>query len=175
MAASTQWTSTVTGRTKTDSDAADIDRAGRGGARWLRGIAFDGETIYIAASDELPAGTHNAQPFRNGVLFNDSKADRLRSVDHGNSNEDRAMAVPKYSMCELENAEFDDRVARQGFARGLAVISETVVAGGSSPSTVVVYDLAGSQRLVSVNISMDIRNAIHGGGLAVRLNPPNRR
>lgn len=127
----------------------------------IRGMAhFNGKTLSMSA--ELPAGTHNAQPFRNGVLFNDSRAHRLRYVDHENSNEDRAMAVPKYPKCELENAELDDRVARQGFARGLAVISEAVVAGGSSPSTVVVYDLARSQRVVSVNLSMDIRNAIHG-------------
>jgi len=36
------------------------------------------------------------------------------------------------------------------------------VAGGSSPSTVSVYDLAANQRLLSVNLTMDIRNAIHG-------------
>ena len=73
------------------------------------------------------------------------------------------MAVPKYAQKDLRHAEFDDgRVARQGFARGLAVVSDSVVAGGSSPSTVVVYNLAGNRRLVSVNLSMDVRNAIHG-------------
>ena len=127
----------------------------------IRGMAhFNGKTLSISA--KLPAGTHNAQPFRNGVLFNDTKADQLRYIDHEDVVEDRAMAVPKYSPRELLNAELDDQVARQGFARGLAVISETVVAGGSSPSTVVVYDLAGSCRLASVNLSMDVRNAIHG-------------
>jgi hypothetical protein len=42
------------------------------------------------------------------------------------------------------------------------VLSPTVVAGGSSPSTVSVYDLAANQRVLSVNLSMDVRNAIHG-------------
>lgn len=122
---------------------------------------FNGTTLSMSA--ELPAGTHNAQPFRNGVLFNDSEADRLRYAGRGDGSEDRAMAVPRYSPRELLNAEFDDgHVARQGFARGLAVISESVVAGGSSPSTVVVYDFAGNRRLMSVNLSMDVRNAIHG-------------
>jgi hypothetical protein len=37
-----------------------------------------------------------------------------------------------------------------------------VVAGGSSPSTVTVYDLADNRRLLSVNLTMDVRNAIHG-------------
>ena len=70
---------------------------------------------------------------------------------------------PQIPLKDLQNPEFDDgHIARQGFARGLAVVSDSVVAGGSSPSTVVVYDLAGNRRLVSVNLSMDVRNAIHG-------------
>ena len=124
-------------------------------------VHFNGTTLAMSA--ELPAGTHNAQPFRNGVLFNDSEADQLRYAGRGDASEDRAMAVPKYSPRALENAEFDDgHVARQGFARGLAVVSDSVMAGGSSPSTVVVYDLAGNRQLLSVNLSMDVRNAIHG-------------
>ena len=124
-------------------------------------VHFNGTTLAMSA--ELPAGTHNAQPFRNGVLFNDSEADRLRYAGRGDGTEDRAMAVPRYALKDLQNPEFDDgHIARQGFARGLAVLSDSVVAGGSSPSTVVVYDLAGNRRLVSVNLSMDVRNAIHG-------------
>lgn len=124
-------------------------------------VHFNGTTLAMGA--ELPAGTHNAQPFRNGVLFNDSEADRLRYAGRGDGTEDRAMAVPKYAQRDLRNTEFGDgQVARQGFARGLAVISDSVVGGGSSPSTVVVYDLAANRRLVTVNLSMDIRNAIHG-------------
>jgi len=53
-------------------------------------------------------------------------------------------------------------LARQGFARGLAVVSDSLVAGGSSPSTVTLYDLASNQRVMSVNLTMDVRNAIHG-------------
>ena len=43
-----------------------------------------------------------------------------------------------------------------------AVTPNGVSAGGSSPSTVSVYDLAANQRVMSVNLSMDVRNAIHG-------------
>jgi hypothetical protein len=56
----------------------------------------------------------------------------------------------------------DGRLARQGFARGLCVLSDSVVAGGSSPSTVTLYDLAANKRLLSVNLTLDVRNAIHG-------------
>ena len=40
-----------------DWNKADIDWQGRGWDRGLRGIAFDGEVVYIAASDELFAYT----------------------------------------------------------------------------------------------------------------------
>ncbi|MDE0056187.1 MAG: hypothetical protein OXT64_18300 [Gammaproteobacteria bacterium] len=124
-------------------------------------VHFNGRALAMSA--ELPAGTHNAQPFRNGVVFNDSEADRLRYAGRGDGREDRAMPVPKYALRDLQGSQFDDgHIARQGFARGLAVVSDSVVAGGSSPSTVGVYDLAGNHRLVSVNLSMDVRNAIHG-------------
>ena len=73
------------------------------------------------------------------------------------------MLVPHYPDEQLLNRDMDtSEVARQGFARGLCVLSDSVVAGGSSPSTVSVYDLCGNERLLSVNITMDVRNAIHG-------------
>ena len=40
-----------------DWDKTDIDWQGRGWDRGLRGIAFDGATVYVAASDELFAYT----------------------------------------------------------------------------------------------------------------------
>jgi hypothetical protein len=42
------------------------------------------------------------------------------------------------------------------------VLSGRVVAGGSSPSTITLYDLKESRQLMSVNLTRDIRNAIHG-------------
>ena len=121
-------------------------------------LHFNGAAVRMAA--ELPPGTHNARPFRDGVLFNDSEADVLRYAGRDGS-EDRALAVPKYRPRELAHANAGG-VARQGFARGLCVLSNTVVAGGSSPSTVTVYDLAANRQVLRANLSMDVRNAIHG-------------
>jgi hypothetical protein len=42
------------------------------------------------------------------------------------------------------------------------VIDDRFIAGGSSPSTVTLYDLQSKQMVASVNVTMDIRNAIHG-------------
>jgi hypothetical protein len=124
-------------------------------------LLFNGKQVQMAA--ELPAGSHNAQPFRDGVLFNDSESDALRYAGRGEGLEDRAMRVPRYEPARLQNQDLDQsQVARQGFARGLCVLSDTVVAGGSSPSTVSVYDLKANERLLSVNLTLDVRNAIHG-------------
>ena len=73
------------------------------------------------------------------------------------------MRVPRYPVEALLNRDLDQsRVARQGFARGLTVLSDTVGAGGASPSTVSIYDLRQNERVLSVNLTMDVRNAIHG-------------
>jgi hypothetical protein len=132
-----------------------------GGTRTGGMLHFNGRTVLMAA--ELPPGTHNARPFRDCVLFNDTCVDRLRYCGRGEGEEDRAFAVPKYAAGDLTHTKLDDsRIARQGFARGLCLLSPTVVAGGSSPSTIALYDLATNMQLMSVNLTMDIRNAIHG-------------
>jgi len=136
------------------------------GGMYLSGLRTGGMLLYsgkrITMAVELPPGTHNARPFRNGVLFNDTEAGTLRYSSR-DDREDRIMKVPTYDPDTLTYRDADaSGIARQGFARGLCVISETIVAGGSSPSTVTVYDLKGNEMLVSVNLTRDIRNAIHG-------------
>ncbi len=124
-------------------------------------LHFNGKRINMAV--EMPPGTHNAQPFRDGVLFNDSTDDVLRYTGRGEGEEDRAMAMPKYDPAKLQHMDAADRqVARPGFARGLCVLSDRVVAGGSSPSTITLYNLQANEMLLSVNLSTDVRNAIHG-------------
>jgi len=131
-----------------------------GGLRTGGMLHFNGKTVQMSA--ELPPGSHNTQPFRDGVLFNDSVADALRYCGRRDDREDRAMSVPAYDPGKLQHRDMDESgIARQGFARGLCVLSDSVVAGGS-PSTISVYDLAANERLLSVNLTMDVRNAIHG-------------
>jgi hypothetical protein len=109
----------------------------------------------------LPAGTHNAQPWQGGVLFNDTRSDAVRYVPR--DGQQCAFRVKTYPEDQIESAGMDDsKIARQGFGRGLCVISDRLVAAGSSPSTITIYDVQTRQVVGSVNLSMDIRNAIHG-------------
>lgn len=124
-------------------------------------LYFNGKSISMSA--ELPIGSHNAQPFRDGVLFNDSHDSVLRYSGRGEGEEDRAMAIPRHDPKIQRHKEWaDDQALQPGFARGLCVLNDHIVAGGSSPSTVTLYDLAANTTLLSVSLSMDSRNSIHG-------------
>ena len=109
----------------------------------------------------LPAGSHNARPYRDGIIFNDTASDCLRYV--ARTTPHRTFKIPTYDPAELHYAGVDDsKVARQGFGRGLCTYTDRFVVGGSSPSTISLYDLQSGQTVASVNMTMDIRNAIHG-------------
>ncbi len=126
-----------------------------------QGILHIGNGNVVSKMADMPQGLHNARPFRDGVLFNDTASDLVRYV--GRDGTQIALPVPVYDPAELTHTELgDEQVARQGFARGLCVISDRFIAAGSSPSTVTVYDLETASEVTRVNFSMDIRNAIHG-------------
>ncbi|HZW58695.1 MAG TPA: hypothetical protein VFE85_00260 [Woeseiaceae bacterium] len=128
------------------------------GLRTAAMLQFDGRRIRVVCS--LPHGTHNARPFRDGVLFNDSQQDALRFVS---PTAQQAFAVPRYDEALLTHTDLDDsRIARQAFARGLCVLDDGRIAGGSSPSTIALYDLDAARMSMTVTLSMDVRNAVHG-------------
>lgn len=114
----------------------------------------------VSVFAEIPLGAHNAQPFRGGVLLNDTDNDSL--VWHS-AEKHVSIPVPSYPEDSLLFADADQSgVARQAFGRGLCRLSDLIVAGGSSPTTVSVYDLEAGRCLKSINLSMDVRNAAHG-------------
>jgi hypothetical protein len=135
------------------------------------GVSFSGlntRALLALSSDlsiseicSLPRGCHNAMPHGTGVLFNDTAADVVRYVPRSAAS--IAVPVPVYPEEQLEYQGVDDsRVARQGFGRGLCPIGTHLVAAGSSPSTISIIDLTQGRTVSAVNLTMDIRNAIHG-------------
>ena len=108
-----------------------------------------------------PAGAHNARPYREGLLFNDTNNDCVRYVGRDGNN--IAFKIATNDEGDIEFMGIDDsRVARQSFGRGLCPVGDRFVAGGSSPSPICLYNLESNQKVESVNLTMDIRNAIHG-------------
>ena len=121
-------------------------------------LRFDGKGVGVMST--LPGGVHNAQPFQDGVLFNDTRADAVRFESPVTR---KAYRVPRFAEHRLTHTDLDDsRIARQGFGRGLCAIDEHLVAAGSSPSTITLYDLRERRPDKMVNLTMDVRNAIHG-------------
>jgi hypothetical protein len=121
-------------------------------------LKFDGHSIREVAT--LPEGTHNAQPHGDGILFNDSQADAVRFAS---PRAQRVFRVPRYDEHLLTHRDLDDsRIARQAFGRGLCVIEDHLIAAGSSPSTIALHDLDRVKTTMTITLSYDIRNALHG-------------
>ncbi|MDH4111200.1 MAG: hypothetical protein OEV60_00780 [Actinomycetota bacterium] len=108
-----------------------------------------------------PFGTHNTRPFRDGVLFNHTKTDRIAYASR-DGKVLRSVSLPTYRLDALEHADLPSDLARPTFGRGLTVLDDHLIVGGSSPATVAVYDIDAEQMVRSVNITMDVRNAVHG-------------
>ena len=123
-------------------------------------LRIDGK-MQVSEVCSLPAGAHNARPFRDGLLFNDTESGCVRYVSRYGKKQ--AFEVVTYDEGELGFTDVDESdVARQGFGRGLCPVGDRFIAGGSSPSTISLYDLETNQTVGSVNLTMDVRNAIHG-------------
>ncbi len=128
------------------------------GTRCRHLLAISGSKLL--SHTRLPYGTHNARPFRDGVLMNDTRHDRVSYLDGGG----KVISIPikRYDERKLLNSHLPQDNARQAFGRGLAILGEGLIAGGSSPATVSVYDLNASEVVKTINLTMDVRNTIHG-------------
>ena len=98
-------------------------------------LHFNGRAVRMAA--ELPGGAVNARPFRDGVLFNESDSGCLRYSGRGDGREDRAL--------RLSSAR----------TRGLCALSESLVAVGTCPAGLAVFDLARNEEVMRLRISED--------------------
>lgn len=109
----------------------------------------------------VPYGTHNARPYRDGVLFNHTRSDRIAFARRGGEIV-ASLPHPSFPRQELEHGDMPSDLARPYFGRGLAVSGDGLVIGGCSPATITAYSLEPAATVASVNITMDVRNAVHG-------------
>jgi len=116
----------------------------------------------LEADARIPIGTHNARPLGDGSLVNDTLHDR--GIVHYDRRGRRLANWPpiKHDHKDLEMGHLPDRKARAGWARGLCLTDDGLLIGGSSPATIAVYDFHRRQLLRTVNLTRDIRYAVHG-------------
>lgn len=109
----------------------------------------------------VPYSGHNARPFREGILMNDTAEKRAVYLDR-KGNLLHSYPVKIYPIENLKQTQQPKRVAQQGFARGLAILDDNQFVVGSSPATLNVFKFGQSQPIKTIMISQDLRNAIHG-------------
>ena len=123
-------------------------------------ILIDAAGIYRYG--KLPAGTHNARPCNGGLLFNHTAANSIY-MTRRDSTLIKSYPIHIYDEQELENSALPNDHARQGFGRGLCIINDgEIIAAGSSPSTISVYSMKTGKTIKRINLTMDVRHAIHG-------------
>ncbi|HZW10563.1 MAG TPA: hypothetical protein VFF69_11730 [Phycisphaerales bacterium] len=109
----------------------------------------------------VPEWTHNARPYRDGVLYNSTAEDAVCFASRAGEVLKR-FPIPRYPDEQLLHTDLPDDFARQAFARGLIATDEGLIIAGSSPSTVTAWDFDTGRQLATVNFGMDVRNAPHG-------------
>lgn len=109
----------------------------------------------------IPFGTHNTRPHREGVLMNDTKHDAISFSDRKGCSMKR-WNVTRHDETLLINAHLPRDHARQGFCRGLCMTHQGEIVVGSSPATVSMFCHGSRMPVKSLNLSMDVRLAIHG-------------
>jgi hypothetical protein len=109
----------------------------------------------------IPYGSHNARPFREGVILNHTDTDRIVHVSR-KGRVRRSFPLVHYESEHLLHSDLTRDLARQAFGRGLAVVNDGLIVGGSSPATLTAYQFDPPRVLRSINVTMDVRNAVHG-------------
>ncbi len=143
----------------------------------LNHVFYENNTLYISGTridhlmfirDEalhsfakVPKGTHNTRPYKTGILMNDTASDQLAYLTL-NGQRNHYFSIKQYPVEALEMTDLPEDHARQGFGRGLCLTEQGLMIGGSSPATISVYQFDHPQPIKTVNLTMDIRNAIHG-------------
>jgi len=109
-----------------------------------------------------PPMTHNCMVGGGGVVMNSTGRDAA-VIQTPKGELVSSFEYPRYEREELMNADIPGDFARQAFGRGLCLDgSRGLLIAGSSPGTVTAFDLDTGDRVQSVCVTRDLRNAPHG-------------
>jgi len=108
----------------------------------------------------IPFYTHNARPYKNGLLYNHTAFNGVEYIDKKGKSL-KFFKIKEYPNERLLNLNIPKDHVRKSFCRGLCVYKKYIIVG-LSPATISIYKIGEQKPLKTINISMDIRNAIHG-------------
>ncbi|OGO60702.1 MAG: hypothetical protein A2029_15440 [Chloroflexi bacterium RBG_19FT_COMBO_47_9] len=109
----------------------------------------------------LPMGTHNAQLYKSGVIFNWTPMGKV-AYQNLVGGVQATFPIKRYPKAELLNSNLPKDHATQSFGRGLLTTENGLIIGGSSPATISVYQFGSPEAIKTITLTMDVRNAIHG-------------
>lgn len=104
--------------------------------------------------------THNAQPYKDGTIYNIARKHKTIYKDSSDK-EIWVGNTPLYKENEMVDKIQDEAIAIQGYTRGMCLIDDYIIVG-SAPATINVFTLKNSKPLKSIRISKDVRNSICG-------------
>ena len=127
-------------------------------------LHFNGKAVNMSAT--LPRATHNAQPYRDGVLFNDTEANAVRFASRDPELRSVRFRVPAFPVEQLTGMGrgYQQAGYRASFVRARAMRGER------RPDCCRLFALdhftsrrtGSGETALSVTLSTDVRNAIHG-------------
>lgn len=129
-------------------------------------ILFALSTGRVTPYARIPTWTHNARPWRDGIIYNSTGQEHVCFASRDGTIR-AAVGIHMHDPATLTNMNLPSDVARPNFARGLTTwdgdpTRPGILIGGSSPSTVSVFDVDRAERIKTINFGNDVRNAPHG-------------
>lgn len=121
-------------------------------------LSFTKVNLKVQKAFLIERQTHNPTIDDDVLYYNATKAESIVVRDLQTNKEVRIL-VPE---AKIPMSDYDPKLARQRFARGLVRWNKNYYIGGSSPATVTLYDSKSGEAMVSVNISSNNREAVHG-------------
>jgi len=106
----------------------------------------------------IPSKTHNGRFSNGSVYFNNTPTNIVKRVNPL-TNDVLEYHIP--DIVEVEDKINSDQIAKRSFNRGMLFHDDFLIVG-SSPSNITVFDIRSGEFIKQIQLSNDIKNAIHG-------------
>lgn len=106
----------------------------------------------------LPWKTHNGRYSNEFVYFNNTPTNVVKRI---NPQTEEVLSYHIPEIIDVEDYTNNDRIAKRSFNRGMLFHDDYLIVG-SSPSNISVFDIHSGELIKQIQLSKDIKNAIHG-------------